>query len=428
MSLFPSLMLMASRCFTRPRAQVFGTVVEGANICTLTTSRPHHRADNALSLYTACLIVIPRRRYPTHSLSTARVTSPPERRNFSSPRTADLMLAQELETAASVLKSDAVPSEVEVSRALKICEDLARSVVEPVGSQETPPRLEKTPTSNLLSLDEQSRNPMISSPTETVSERSLKGYTADNISSTAYTIITDPKVFITPVLLATYLYTQSVLGRPESFPQIFDLYASKPIPQPGRLPIEYKDANPNRASSAVPLVLAHSALTAAIEAKDLPLCLSIIDTSVCTTAYKRSKVLRRALLPFSGLALAPAAAYVLATQLAQYQHSMDHEMATNMAFVGILAYVGFTATIGGVAVATANDQMDRITWAMGTPLRERWLREEERALVDRVAGAWGFQDENKRGEEEGGEWEALREWALMRGMVLDKPELMEGME
>ena len=49
-------------------------------------------------------------------------------------------------------------------------------------------------------------------------------------------------------------------------------------------------------------------------------------------------------------------------------------------------------------------------------------------MVDQVAGAWGFQVINKRGEEEGGDWEALREWALMRGMVLDKPELMEGME
>lgn len=338
------------------------------------------------------------------------------------------VLAQDLETAASVVKSDAIPSEVAVQRALNTCEDLARSVVEPIESAETPTKLETTPTSNLLFLDEPSQVSISSSPPVTVSRRSFKDFTADSISSTAYSIVTDPKVFITPALLATYIYTQSVLGRPESFPQIFDLYACKPIPQPGRLPIKYKDANPKRASSAVPLVLARTALTAAIEAKDLPLCLSIIDISVCTTAYKRSKFLRHALLPSSGLALAPAAAYVLAAQLAQYQFSMDHQLATNMAFAGILAYVGFTATIGFVAIATANDQMNRITWAIGTPLRERWLREEERAMVDRVAGAWGFQDENKRGEEEGEEWEALREWVLMRGMVLDNPELMEGME
>ena len=416
-------MFMAIRCLTRPRARVLGILgilVDGTNV-TATRLRLYDRAYNAFSLPRANPVVISRKSHSVRSVATARAGSLPK------SRIAEQILAEELHTAASVVKSDTVPSEEVIQRALRICEDLARSVVEPIESLETPSRLEKTPTSNLLSLDELSRAPT-SPPPENLSRPSLEDHTVDSISSTAYKIVADPKVFITPAILTTYINTQSILSRPESFPQIFDLYASKPIPQPGGLPIKYKDANPKRASSAVPLPLAHSALNAAIDAKDLPLCLSIIDTSVCTTAYERSKVLRYALLPFAGLALAPAAAYVLAAQLAQYQHSMDHEMATNMAFAGIVAYVGFTATIGLVAIATSNDQMDRITWAMGTPLRERWLREEERALVDRVAGAWGLQDVNKRGEEEGGEWEALREWALMRGMVLDKPELMEGME
>ncbi len=419
---------MATRCCTRLRGRIFGSVGERASFCILARSGPHEGAYNTVSLRQARPIVMPSTSHSARSLATAKAGPSPNRRKSSASQTAEQVLAQELETAASVVESDAVPSEAAVQRALSVCEDLARSFVEPTESPEKPPRIDKTPTSNLLSLEEQSQMPISSSPTQTLSRQPIESHVADKISSTAYSIITDPKVFITPSLLATYLYTQCGLGRPESFPRIFDLYASKPLPQPGRVPITYEDPNPRRASSAVPLVLARSALTAAIEAKDLPLCLSIIDTSVCTTAFRRNKVLRRALLPFSGLALAPAAAYVLAAQLAQYQHSMDYQMATNMAFVGILAYVGFTATIGLVAIATANDQMDRITWAMGTPLRERWLREEERALVDRVAGAWGFQDVNKRGEEEGGEWEALREWALMRGMVLDKPELMEGME
>jgi hypothetical protein len=34
----------------------------------------------------------------------------------------------------------------------------------------------------------------------------------------------------------------------------------------------------------------------------------------------------------------------------------------------------------------------------------------------------------KRGEEEGVDWEDLREWVGRRGMVLDKVELMDGME
>ena len=107
---------------------------------------------------------------------------------------------------------------------------------------------------------------------------------------------------------------------------------------------------------------------------------------------------------------------------------MEPGAATAVAFAGILTYVGATATIGVVAMTTANDQMDRVTWATGMPLRERWLREEERAAVDRVAGAWGFRESWRRGEEEGEEWEMLREWVGVRGMVLDRVELMEGME
>ena len=417
---------MATTYFHLQRARVLVTVV--VECVPRYISRPYERAYNTLSLPKAHPVVLWHNSHSARISAMTRVEFLPERRHSSCSRMSEQVLAQELETAVSVVKTSTVPSEVAVQRALSVCEDLARSTAEPLESLETSPRLDTTPTSNLLSLDELSQEPTILSPVEACFRRPIESHIADNISSTAYIIITDPKVFITPALLATYIDTQSVLGRPESFPQIFDLYASKPIPQPGRTPITYRDPNPNRASSAVPLVLAHSALAAAIEAKDLPLCLSIIDTSVCTTAYKRNKVLRRALLPFSGLAMAPAAAYVLAAQVAQYQHTMDHQTATNMAFVGILAYVGFTATIGLVAIATANDQMERITWANGTPLRERWSREEERALVDQVAGAWGFQDINKRGEEEGGDWEALREWALRRGMVLDKPELMEGME
>ena len=97
-------------------------------------------------------------------------------------------------------------------------------------------------------------------------------------------------------------------------------------------------------------------------------------------------------------------------------------------FAGLLAYIGFTTTLGMVAITTANDHMNRVTWETGTPLRERWLREEERAMVDRVACAWGFQDLWRRGEEEGRDWQTLRDWIRMRRMVLDKVELMEGME
>ena len=99
-----------------------------------------------------------------------------------------------------------------------------------------------------------------------------------------------------------------------------------------------------------------------------------------------------------------------------------------MAFVGIMTYIGATATMGIIAVTTANDQMERVTWATGTPLRERWIREEERMMLDLVASAWGFRESWKRGEEEGEEWANLRELVGLRGMVLDRVELLEGME
>ncbi len=79
------------------------------------------------------------------------------------------------------------------------------------------------------------------------------------------------------------------------------------------------------------------------------------------------------------------------------------------------------------AITTTNDHMERVTWAPGIPLRERWLREEERAAVDKVAISWGFKG-GRQGEEQGVEWEGLREWCGLRGMILDKTELMEGME
>jgi hypothetical protein len=61
-------------------------------------------------------------------------------------------------------------------------------------------------------------------------------------------------------------------------------------------------------------------------------------------------------------------------------------------------------------------------------LRERWLREEERAGLDKIVMAWGFKETLRRGEEEGIEWEELKYWCGVRGMVLDAVQLMAGME
>lgn len=420
---------MTGRCFTRPEARVFGILVEGANISYSIRSRLFaSKSHIPLPSKSRSTRSSSSSNYSTRSFASARTTTSSKQSLSVASQTENQVLAEELGKAGSVIQTAAVPEEKAVQSSLQICENLARSLAEPIARSRAPSRPEKGPTINLLSLEEESGKFVKQPPQQIIPATSIGDALADKISMTAYRIMIDPKVFITPILLSTYVTTQCILSRPESFPQVFDLHASKPMPQRGTSPVKFENANPNSLSSAVPLDLAHSALTAAIEIKDLSLCLSIIDTTVTAAAYKRNKSFREALFPATGLALAPAAAYVLASQLAHLQHSMDNQMATQMLCVGIVAYVGFTAMIGFVAVTTSNDQMDRITWQKGTPLTERWLREDERALVDRVAGAWGFQAMSMRGEEDSEEWEALREWAGSRGLVLDSPELMEGME
>ncbi|MCJ1484546.1 hypothetical protein MMC06_004717 [Schaereria dolodes] len=344
---------------------------------------------------------------------------------------AEERLHEVLETANAILQTNGIPKEDAVLGSLRACEEYAQHLVDASEGKETVVAKFKdrgTPATNLLHLDEGQEKSGTSSPSTALLAASMKVKAAERISATAYSIISKPAVFITPAILQSYVRTQFLLGRPETLPQAFTLYSNKPVARPGTSPVQYMSPNPKKASSAVSVSVANAALSAGIEAKNLPLCLDIINSTVCSSAYLKSKILRRAMIPLSGLVLAPLAAYTLASQLSAYQDTMDSTTATNVAFAGILAYVGFTATIGMVAITTANDQMDRVTWATGTPLRERWLREEERAMIDRVAGAWGFKESWRRGEEESYDWEALKEWTGLRGMVLDRVELMEGME
>ena len=353
-------------------------------------------------------------------------------RSDSTPNVSEEAVKQQLQALRQQVhailssKTETTVSEEDSLKALQNLERIARVLVAgsaPEAKDGT------TPVSALLSLDgrtSQDALPKATPPRKTLSH--YRSIAAAEVSSLAHEIIKDRGVFITPALLTTYTSIQTLLDRPETLPEAFTLYARKPLPKPSTPPAQYKNPNPNKASSAIPKTLADTALTAAIEKKDLSLSLAIIDTTVCRPAFRRSKVIRKALPSLTGFALAPLAVYTLASQLSVYQESMDNAMATNVAFAGILAYVGFTATIGIVAVTTSNDQMDRVTWATGMPLRERWLREEERAALDRVAGAWGFKEPWRRGEEEGREWEELREFIGRRGMVLDRVELMEGME
>ena len=342
--------------------------------------------------------------------------------NQPAPRFDDRALAQMQEQVHTLLQSPTVPSQDSIEGALADCEIFARALYDSPEEVGIPTKNQNTPASTLLDLE---RNKQVQSIGLT---KPVRDQVVERLSALAYSIVTDPKTFINVAALASYVATQCFLGRPESLPQVFVLYAHKPVHRPGSSPPQFKAPNPSKASSAIPLVLAHAALTSAMEIKSLPLCFDIINTSVCAPAFKRNKFIRRALLPCTALALAPLAAFVLASQLSVYQDGLERTTARNMIFAGTLAYVGFTTTIGYVALTTRNDQMNRITWTIGLPLRERWLREEERAFTDRVAQAWGFQENLRRGEEEGQDWEALREWAGLRGMVLDKVSLMEGME
>ncbi|EMD01262.1 hypothetical protein BAUCODRAFT_58430, partial [Baudoinia panamericana UAMH 10762] len=253
------------------------------------------------------------------------------------------------------------------------------------------------------------------------------------LSEKAEELLRHPHIFITQAILKAYVDLQSLLHQPGSFPAIFDLYARKPLPRQASgsgnaAEVTYVAPNPHKISAAIDSATASKALDTAIQAHNLSLALDIIETTFSTKAFQRNKTLRHTLVPGLAALALPAAAYTLSTQYASWQTALDPSQATTIAFAGILTYVASVSSIGYVALTTANDQMDRMTWAQGVPLWERWVREEERAAVDRVAGEWGFEDRERRGEEEGSEWEGLRGWVGVRGMVLDRVELMEGME
>ncbi|KAA8634787.1 hypothetical protein SMACR_02820 [Sordaria macrospora] len=229
---------------------------------------------------------------------------------------------------------------------------------------------------------------------------------ADEISDAAYAIISHPPVIITPLLLKEYAVPKLSSGHK----------------------LTYKERNPDMPKNAVDPEVAEMALDAALDAKDLDAAVGIVENTYSTKAYTRDKLLRKALIPMTGLGLTPVAAYALAKNYGTWQDSMETVLATNVAFFGMLAYVGFTATMGIVAMTTANDQMKRVTWGPGIPLRERWIREDERAAYDKIACSFGFGEVLRYGEEEGEEFDVLREYILSKGMILDAVNLMPGMQ
>lgn len=330
------------------------------------------------------------------------------------------------------LAQQGIPSEKTTRAALRAC---AQNDVKLLLDAEAQPEMSSnrdgpsdTTVSHLLELDRNGRaggKATAAAQPQTPTLR-LQDVVA-KMSEAAYAIVTHPPVVITPRVLEDYVNVQARLGKPETLPHVLSLYASKPQPRSVSGTVRYAKQNPNKMEKAVDTDVADTALDAAIEAKNLAAAIGIIEHTYATEASVRSKVFRKALMPVSFFAAAPVIAYFAASRLSYLQDSMDHSTATGVAFVGILTYVGFTATIGLVAASTANDQMKRVTWAPGTPLRRRFVREDERAAFDKVACSFGFSENHRYGEEEGEEFQALRQYILGKSMVLDAVELMEGM-
>ena len=325
--------------------------------------------------------------------------------------------------------STTIPDKLEVLEFLEECLNFAQVIVfgRTEDSAAVEPETAESPTSSLLDLDESSSEVTV----EVSSSNLTKGFRENasvSLSELVFNLLRDPKIFITPEMLQLYVRTQALLGKPEYLPEIFHLYATKPVPRPGSNPIAYHSPSPRSPKNSIPIELSNAALDAAMSKKDLPLALSVIETTVSAPAFRTNKILRKASAPAIALGVTPLCAYSAATTLANWQNTYDVDMATYMTMAGIAAYVGTLATIGFVAITTSNDQMERVVWQPGLRLRDRWLREEERLYFDRVAQAWGFKEKWRRGEEQGEDWEALREFCGRRQMILDKTDLIEGME
>ena len=341
------------------------------------------------------------------------------------------MLQDVLRQADAILNTQTVPEEKPVRNLFEQCSsiiDVALSEKHPINASKAAVE-EGSATSSLLDLDNGNKRKTPTTRSKpTNNKNSFRQTATKSISSFLHDIIHHPKVFFDSDLLTHYTEIQCRLKNVDHIPEVFHLYATKPEPVAGGLETSYNETKPNGIMNAIPKALADKALQVALEQKNMPLALAIADTSYCKPAFRKNKILRKAGFPILGLVLAPRAAYLIAEYLATFQSTMAHSTATWMTFSAIMAYMGVTASMGLVAIATANDQMERVSWLGGTALSQRWVREDEREAMDKIAQAWGFKDKAMRGEEEGEDWENLRELLGMRGMVLDKTELMEGME
>lgn len=330
-------------------------------------------------------------------------------------------------SVSKVSSARGIPSEKHVSEALSVCEMLANWFTDEAVQPQIAHAIKEldSTASTLLSLDDDTKTTQQSSQLPEGIEYSAKlRQLTDKISETAYLLLAHPPVVITAELLEQYVKVQSKLGRPETFPKIFELYASKPAPREGSIPLTYKKRRPNFFTNAIQPKVADAALATAIEAKNLDAAVGIVATSYGTKAFVHNKMFRRATLPILTFSASPFAAWILGEWYSASQDALDKDEAVWIGFLGIFAYVSFTSMLGFIALATHNDHFRRVSWAEGYPLRFRWYREEERAALDKIACAWGFQEIPRWGEEDGPDWAGLKAYISQRDMILDRIELL----
>lgn len=329
----------------------------------------------------------------------------------------------------AICSSSKVETEEVILQALNGLEEIAQEAIAIRSGQSLPvkaPIRQSSAGAILSGLSSEDRAP--SKPKSKSRQLGMEALPSSSyLSKLALDLIRDEKIFISPNILAVYIHLQRLVARAKAIPEALYLFAHKPIPIEGSSPPKFSKPSPKAARQAIPADLAHEALTAAIEAKDLPLALDVVDHTYRAPAWRKHRIITKLGLPSALVAIAPLAVYMIAQEASVYSGFIDPWTFKVYAFTGISTYLLCTGTLGFVALTTWNDHHDRVVWRPGVPLLDRYVREDERAALDRIACAWGFKELWKRGDEEGEEWEGLRQWILLRGMILDKPDLMPGM-
>ncbi|KAJ4296827.1 hypothetical protein N0V90_006875 [Kalmusia sp. IMI 367209] len=330
---------------------------------------------------------------------------------------------------AWIKSSQKVEPEAATLEALSGLETIARHAIAIRTRKPPPPKIEikQSSAGAILSMAREEEDaPTVKQPVSrspSMNELPSPQY----LSRLALDLLKHPNVFISPNILALYIHLQRLVGCPRAIPEILYLYANKPVPELESSPPKFTKPSPKAAKQAVPAELADKALTAAIEAKDMPLALDVVEVTYNTPAWRRHRMLTKMGIPGLLAGITPLALYMIAQELSVYSGYLDPWTFKMYSFLGLSTYVACTGTLGFVALTTHNDHHTRVVWRPGTPLLDRYAREDERSALDRIACAWGFKEEWRRGDEEGEEWEGLREWIALRGMILDKPDLMPGM-